>query len=143
MSLKQEIPGLQVVGIFSPPFRDLNQEEEAAVKNMIEESGANVLWVGLGAPKQEEWMFKHIQTIDIPLMLGVGAAFDFHSGRVKRAPKLFQKLGIEWFFRMLTGGKRVFFRNLKYVSMNLFILFKAITKKWFSLLSGTNNPTRR
>ena len=123
-NLKIAIPGLDVTGVFSPPFRLLTSEEELEVKNMIESSGADVVWVGLGAPKQEKWMAEHLGKINVPLMMGVGAAFDFHSGTRKRAPLFIRKLGFEWLYRMFTGGKRVFLRNMKYEFLFVVILFK-------------------
>jgi len=122
--LKQQIPDVKIVGIYSPPFRPLTQEEERNAKKQIEESGADVLWVGLGAPKQERWMFEHVGKIQVPLMLGVGAAFDFHSGNYKWAPTWIRKVGLEWTYRMLTGGKRVFWRNVKIVPLFALIIVK-------------------
>lgn len=128
--LKEEIPRINVVGFYTPPFRPLTIEEEQDVKKRIEQSGADILWVGLGAPKQEQWMAEHLGKINVPLMLGVGAAFDFHSGNRKRAPVWIQKIGFEWAFRMITGGRRVLFRNAKYDSLFLFLILKqAITKR--------------
>jgi len=109
-NLKQQLPNINIVGAYTPPFRPLTLEEEQAIKHRIEESGADVLWLGLGAPKQERWMFEHVGKIQVPLMLGVGAAFDFHSGNRKWAPTWIRKAGLEWVYRMFTGGKRVFWR---------------------------------
>ena len=132
-SLKEKIPGLDVVGMFSPPFRPLTDVEIDNVKKMIEESGAEVLWVGLGAPKQEQWMAEHIGKIRVPLMLGVGAAFDFHSGNRKWAPLWIRKIGMEWIYRMVTGGKRVFLRNIKSDTLIIWILLKeVISRRLFS-----------
>jgi N-acetylglucosaminyldiphosphoundecaprenol N-acetyl-beta-D-mannosaminyltransferase len=122
--LKEKIPGLNVVGTFPPPFRPLTDEEEIDVKRMIEENGAEVLWVSLGAPKQERWMAEHFGKINVPLMLGVGAAFDFHSGNRKWAPVWIRKIGLEWMYRMFTGGKRVFLRNAKYDMLIMWVLAK-------------------
>ncbi len=107
-----QFPGLQIAGKYSPPFRELTDEEEREVKERIEASGATLLWVGLGGPKQEFWMARHLNKIKVPIMLGVGAAFDFHSGARPWAPKWMRKLGLEWLFRMLSGGKNTFRRNL-------------------------------
>lgn len=128
--LQDEIPQINVVGYYAPPFRPLTDEEEKDVKKRIEQSKADVLWVGLGAPKQEQWMAEHLGKINVPLMLGVGAAFDFWSGHRKRAPVLIQKIGFEWLYRMITGGRRIFLRNAKYCSLFLVLILKAvITKK--------------
>lgn len=123
-SLQQQIPGISIAGIYSPPFGPLTQEEERKIIKIIEESGADVLWVGLGAPKQERWMFEHVGKINVPLMLGVGAAFDFHSGNRKWAPTWVRKAGLEWVYRMFTGGKRVFWRNAKFESLFTLIIAK-------------------
>ncbi|MBW2167297.1 MAG: WecB/TagA/CpsF family glycosyltransferase, partial [Deltaproteobacteria bacterium] len=128
-SLKEKIPGLNVVGTFSPPFRSLTDVEVNNVKRMIEESGAEVLWVGLGAPKQEQWMAEHLGKIRVPLMLGVGAAFDFHSGNRKWAPLWIRKIGMEWIYRMVTGGKRVFLRNIKSDTLIIWILLKEVISR--------------
>jgi len=104
----------------------LTPKEEMEVKNRIEASEADVLWVGLGAPKQERWMAAHIGRINVPLMLGVGAAFDFHSGKRKRAPDFAQKVGLEWLYCTFTGGRKIFLRNVKYVFLMGYILIKQI-----------------
>jgi N-acetylglucosaminyldiphosphoundecaprenol N-acetyl-beta-D-mannosaminyltransferase len=112
-NLSAALPGLVVVGTLSPPFRPLTESEDRDVIARIEKSGCDVLWVGLGAPKQELWMAEHLDRIRVPLMLGVGAAFDFHSGTQRWAPASVRRLGIEWAWRMLlTGGPRIFRRGL-------------------------------
>ena len=92
--LREIIPGLNVVGTCTPPFRPLSAEEELAVAAQIEQSHADVLWVALGAPKQELWVAAHAGKINVPLMLAVGAAFDFHSGNRKWAPAWIRKIGM-------------------------------------------------
>jgi N-acetylglucosaminyldiphosphoundecaprenol N-acetyl-beta-D-mannosaminyltransferase len=116
--------GIKIAGYYSPPFRPLTPKEEIQVKNRIEASQADVLWVGLGAPKQEHWMAAHIGRINVPLMLGVGAAFDFHSGRRKRAPEFVQKVGLEWLYCTCTGGRKIFVRNMKYVFLMSYIMIR-------------------
>ncbi len=108
--LQEQFPGLQVAGCYCPPFRQLTDAEEAGVRKMIEESGADLLWVGLGGPKQEYWMNAHLNSIHVPVMLGVGAAFDFHSGNKPWAPAFFRKHGIEWIFRLSTDFRYMFFK---------------------------------
>jgi len=115
-TLTQRFPNLKVAGTFSPPFRPLTDREEAEVKSLIEASGAQLLWVALGAPKQEYWMAQHLGTIHVPVMLGVGAAFDFHSGTRPWAPRWVRALCLEWAYRTVTGGRVTFFRNIKCVS---------------------------
>jgi N-acetylglucosaminyldiphosphoundecaprenol N-acetyl-beta-D-mannosaminyltransferase len=114
--LERDYPGIRIAGIYSPPFRPLPPPEELETKRVIEESGADLLWVCLGSPKQERWCAEHVGRINIPLMLPVGAAFDFHSGDRPWAPAWIRKIGMEWAFRTLTGGRRTFLRNLRCVS---------------------------
>ena len=106
--------------MYSPPFRKLTEEEDAEITDMIRSSGAELIWVGLGAPKQERWMAAHKGLFD-GVMLGVGAGFDFHAGTVKRAPKAWQKLGLEWLYRLMSDPKRLFRRYL--VTNTKFILY--------------------
>jgi N-acetylglucosaminyldiphosphoundecaprenol N-acetyl-beta-D-mannosaminyltransferase len=111
-NLSARFPGLKVAGFYSPPFRPLSAQEDEEVIKMINDSGAHFLWVGLGAPKQERWMADHLNRIKVPVMLGVGAAFDFLSGKVKQAPDWMQRQGLEWFFRLMVEPKRLWKRYL-------------------------------
>lgn len=104
-------PGLKIAGMYAPPFRDLTQEEDDQVVRRINESGADFIWVALGAPKQEKWMYEHRNRVN-GLMLGVGAAFDFIAGTVKRAPMWMQKFCMEWVFRIMQDPKRLIPRYL-------------------------------
>ena len=88
LSLRRRHPGIQVVGGYSPPFRPLRADEEEAIARQINEARPDVLWVGIGVPKQEKWMARMRERLDVPVMCGVGAAFDFHAGRVSMAPAL-------------------------------------------------------
>ncbi|MBN1257098.1 MAG: WecB/TagA/CpsF family glycosyltransferase, partial [Planctomycetes bacterium] len=97
--LQRRYPGFTVAGAESPPFRELTPEEDAKVVERINNSGAEVLWVGLGSPKQERWMAEHAGRIH-PVMIGVGAAFDFLTGRVPQAPRWMMRYGLEWLFRL-------------------------------------------
>jgi len=135
-TLTQRFPNLKVAGTFSPPFRPLTEEEEAMVKNRIEASGAQLLWVALGAPKQEYWMAQHLGTINVPVMLGVGAAFDFHSGNRPWAPRWMRALCLEWAYRTVTGGRATFFRNIKCVSSVARLLMIAAVLKAARPLRG-------
>jgi len=110
--LRREFPGLRVAGCYSPPFHSLSPEEDEEVVKMINNSGAQLLWVGLGAPKQEIWIAEHRDRIKTPVMVGVGAAFDFLSGRVKQAPAWMQEYALEWLFRLWTDPKRLWQRYL-------------------------------
>ena len=105
-------PGLKVLGCYSPPFRPPTPEEAEAEVQRINESGADIIWVGLGAPKQELWMGRHVGRIKAPVMVGVGAAFDFHTGQVKQAPNWMQRHGLEWLFRLWVEPRRLWRRYL-------------------------------
>jgi len=111
-NLCKKYPGLKVVGTYSPPFRPLTKEEDDAIVEMINELNPDVIWVGLGLPKQEFWINDHLGRINSPVMIGVGAAFDFISGKVKRAPEWMQRSGLEWLYRLSQEPKRLWKRNL-------------------------------
>lgn len=111
--LRQRYPALSVPYVFAPPFRALTEAEDAEVVRDILVSGARVLFVGLGCPKQERWMAAHKDRLPL-VTLGVGAAFDFHSGRVKQAPRWLQLLGLEWLFRLAMEPRRLWRRYLKH-----------------------------
>ena len=111
--LQNENPGIKIAGSFSPPFRALTSEEEEIIINQINESGANMVWVGLGSPRQEKWMAAHYNKINA-VLIGVGAAFDFLSGEKKQAPKWIQKSGLEWLFRLFSEPKRLWRRYIQY-----------------------------
>jgi N-acetylglucosaminyldiphosphoundecaprenol N-acetyl-beta-D-mannosaminyltransferase len=108
--LREKFPGIQIVGTHTPPFRAISEEEDLAIVEKINQSGADIVWVGLSTPKQEHWMSKHLNRIDSPVMIGVGAAFDFHAGLKSQAPRFMQKLGMEWFFRLVTEPRRLWKR---------------------------------
>ncbi len=105
-------PGLQVAGACSPPFKSLSEPEKYEMVDRINAAKADIVWIGLGAPKQEKWMHEHIGWIDATAMIGVGAAFDFHSGNVQWAPKWIRKCGIEWAYRLASEPRRMWRRNL-------------------------------
>jgi N-acetylglucosaminyldiphosphoundecaprenol N-acetyl-beta-D-mannosaminyltransferase len=127
--LTSRFPGLQVAGTYSPPFRVLTDLEELEVRQRIESSRTDILWVGLGGPKQEFWVADHVGRIDVPVMLPVGAAFDFHAGTRPWAPAWVRSLGLEWIQRTLTGGRQTFFRNVRCVSAVLWLLVKEKRKR--------------
>lgn len=123
--LKEKYPDIQIAGMISPPFRSLSQEEEKAYIQQINDSGADIIWIGLGAPKQENWMYEH-QVMLHGVMIGVGAGFSYHAGLIKRAPKWMQKMSLEWFYRLMQDPVRLFKR---YFTTNLkFILLEAKDK---------------
>jgi N-acetylglucosaminyldiphosphoundecaprenol N-acetyl-beta-D-mannosaminyltransferase len=111
--LKARYPGIQVVCQIAPPFRPLTAEEDEAVTREIAASGARILFVGIGCPKQENWMAAHKGRVDA-IMLGVGAAFDFHTGRIRQAPRWMQAGGLEWAFRLMMDPKRLWKRYAKH-----------------------------
>jgi len=112
--LCERFPGLRVVGGYSPPFRELTAEEEEGVIAEIERSGAAVVWVGTGQPKQEQWMLQMRPRLSAPLLVGVGAAFDFHAGLVPQAPKWMQRNGLEWAYRLAREPRRLWRRYARY-----------------------------
>jgi N-acetylglucosaminyldiphosphoundecaprenol N-acetyl-beta-D-mannosaminyltransferase len=109
-SLCRRFPGLRVAGRYAPPFRALTEEEDLAIQEKIQSSGADLIFVGLSTPKQERWMFAHRLAFPGAIMIGVGAAFDFHAGRTKQAPGWMQRLGLEWLFRLGTEPRRLWRR---------------------------------
>lgn len=111
--LQDRFAGLRVAYAWSPPFRPLTAEEDARVVWEIRQSGARILFVGLGCPKQERWMGEHRGRIPA-VMLGVGAAFDIHAGRVPQAPRWMQDRGLEWLFRLAVEPRRLWRRYLKH-----------------------------
>lgn len=104
--IKAAFPKLKIVGLESPPFRALTAEEDQAYVDQINKSGAHVVFVGLGCPKQEGWMASHRGRIKA-VMLGVGAAFDYHAGTIERAPLWMQKIGMEWLHRLISEPRRL------------------------------------
>jgi N-acetylglucosaminyldiphosphoundecaprenol N-acetyl-beta-D-mannosaminyltransferase len=108
-------PGLQIVGTYAPPFGPLPPEEDAAIVERINASRADVVWVGLSTPKQERWMAQHVGRLNVPVLVGVGAAFDFHAGLKRQAPRWMQRCGLEWAFRLATEPRRLagrYFKNI-------------------------------
>lgn len=105
--LEARFTGLQVVDCQAPPFRPLTEEEDRVAVERINASRPDILWVGLGAPKQERWMAGHRDRLDVPVMIGVGAAFDFHAGTKPQAPRWMQRNGLEWLFRLATEPRRL------------------------------------
>lgn len=120
--LHQSFPDLRIAGAYSPPFRPLTELEDAAVVDVINTSGAGVVWVSLGCPKQEKWMAEHRGRI-MAVMVGVGAAFDYHAGTITRAPKWMQDNGLEWLHRLCSEPRRLWKRYL--VTNTLFIWYAA------------------
>jgi len=112
--LTARFPGLQVAGCYTPPFRALNAEEQKQLRETVRAVRTDILWVGLSTPKQEKFMAEFLPGLDVTLMIGVGAAFDFLSGRVKQAPRWMQRSGLEWCYRLCREPRRLarrYFRN--------------------------------
>jgi len=121
-NLVRRFPGLSIVGTYSPPFRALTPEEDAEVVDLIQRSGADIVWVGISTPKQERFMAAHVGGIGAPVLMGVGAAFDFLSGRRAYAPRWIQRSGIEWLFRLATEPRRLWRRYARYPWFALLVL---------------------
>ncbi len=100
-TMTTRFPGVEIIGTHSPPFRTLSTEEDDQLVELINQLKPDFLWVGLGAPKQEKWIAAHLSKVKVPIQIGVGAAFDFNSGHINRAPLWMQKSGLEWLYRIL------------------------------------------
>jgi N-acetylglucosaminyldiphosphoundecaprenol N-acetyl-beta-D-mannosaminyltransferase len=118
--LRTRFPTLSVVGTLSPPFRNLTSDEDSSIVCQINAAHADIVWVGLGTPKQDLWMADHIGRVKATALIGVGAAFDFHSGRVRQAPRWLQRSGLEWLFRLIQEPRRLWRR---YLVDNLIFVF--------------------
>ena len=112
--LVRRYPGLVTAGHFCPPFRPLTAEESEEVMQAIQEAKPDIIWVGLSTPKQEEWMAEFVDKLDVPVLVGVGAAFDFITRSKKQAPKWIQRSGLEWLFRLLSEPGRLWRRYIQY-----------------------------
>src|SRR5271157_2129787 len=110
--LIQKYSGLGIVGLESPPFRELSPEEDEAAGQRMRTANPDIVWIGIGSPRQEKWMADHLKRVGAPVMIGIGAAFDFISGIKPQAPKWMQRSGLEWFFRLLSEPKRLWRRYL-------------------------------
>ncbi len=130
-NLKNQFPGLQIVGDYAPPFRPLTPAEEKHLADLIKQSQPDILWVGLGSPKQEQWMYDHVGKLDVPLMIGVGAAFDFLSGHKPQAPRWIQRSGLEWLYRFFHEPRRLFKRYiLGYPRFVILVLIDLLKRKF-------------
>lgn len=122
--LHERFPGVQIVGSYSPPFRPLEPAERADIVQQINAIRPDIIWVGLGAPRQEYWMADHWQALKPAILLGVGAAFDIHAGHVPRAPEWMKRLSLEWVYRLLQEPRRLWKRYLVTNSLFLYCLTK-------------------
>lgn len=108
--LRARFPSLLIAGSYSPPFRTLTDAEEEHITKLIRDSDADIVFVGIGTPKQENWMYRHRACFPGLILIGVGAAFDFHAGRTRQAPRWVQRTGLEWFFRLMVEPARLWRR---------------------------------
>jgi len=138
--LQSTFPLLHIVGTHSPPFRTLTPKEEAADIARIQQSGAAVVFVGLGCPKQEEWMHRQLGKLDA-VMIGVGAAFSFHSGDVAQAPRWMMKLSLEWLFRLTKEPQRLWSRYLLTNTSFVYLFFVQLLKHHFSNITQHSSST--
>ncbi len=128
-NIKKQFPQLKIAGFYSPPFRELNEKEKEKNIAKINKISPDVLWVGLGCPKQQLWMFEHKHKLKVPAMVGVGAAFDFLSGNKPQAPKWMRNSGLEWLFRLIKEPKRLWKRYLIGNSLFIFLVLKEMLRK--------------
>jgi N-acetylglucosaminyldiphosphoundecaprenol N-acetyl-beta-D-mannosaminyltransferase len=112
LNLRKRHPGINIVGGYSPPFRPMTAGEEDALVAQINAARPDMLWVGIGVPKQEKWMARMRERLDVPVMCAVGAAFDFHAGRISQAPPWMQERGLEWIYRIAQEPRRLLPRYL-------------------------------
>lgn len=118
--LERDYPGIQIAGMYAPPFRVLTPQEDAQIVAKINEARPDFIWIGLGAPKQEEWMYQHMGQLQ-GVLIGVGAGFDYLAGYIKRAPRWMQRMSLEWLYRLLQDPKRLWRRyftsNVKFICL--------------------------
>ena len=137
--LSERFPGLTIAGGYSPPFRELTEAEEDAVIDRINSSGAAVVWVGIGQPKQESWMHRLRPRLQAPLLVGVGAAFDFHAGLIPQAPGWMQRNGLEWTYRLAHEPRRLWRRYARYNPLFL----AGFARQYVAHRSGRTPSARR
>lgn len=125
--LQKRFAGLVVAGTCTPPFRPLTPEEDEDIVRRINDAAPDIVWVGLSTPKQEVWMAEHLGRLNAPVLIGVGAAFDFHAGLKRQAPRWIQHSGLEWLFRLGTEPRRLWKR---YLSNNPAFVWLAVQELW-------------
>jgi N-acetylglucosaminyldiphosphoundecaprenol N-acetyl-beta-D-mannosaminyltransferase len=133
-NLQTRFHDLQVVGSYSPPFGSLTEQEDELIVQTINQSKPDVVWIGLSTPKQEQWMSAHLARLTAPVLIGVGAAFDFHAGFKRQAPVWMQRSGLEWLYRLLSEPRRLWRRYL--INNPLFValvLLQALDIRRYSL----------
>jgi N-acetylglucosaminyldiphosphoundecaprenol N-acetyl-beta-D-mannosaminyltransferase len=143
-TLKNRFPETMVVGGYSPPFRKLTQEEDDEIVRLISRTAPDVVWVGLGAPKQERWMHEHRTRLRVPLLVSVGAAFNILSGSRSQAPRWMREHGLEWLFRLLQEPRRLWRRYLIYGAQFIAcIVLSSLRLKKFEARRVTDKPCIR
>jgi N-acetylglucosaminyldiphosphoundecaprenol N-acetyl-beta-D-mannosaminyltransferase len=123
LKMEETYSGIRTAGTYSPPYRELTELEENQIVEKINSTGADIIWVGLGSPKQEKWMYKFRNQLTAPVLIGVGAAFDYNTGRIQRAPSWIQNSGLEWLFRLLQEPGRLWKRYMRNNPLFLFYIF--------------------
>jgi len=128
-----------IVGTFCPPFKKVNEYDYEGIADLINETGADIVWVGISTPKQEQFAWRLSKHINVHFLITVGAAFDFHIGNVKQAPSWMQRNGLEWFYRLLMEPKRLWRRYIEIVPLFIFYAFIDILKFKFLTKKNRNN----
>lgn len=126
-------PGLQIAGYYTPPFSTVSHEEDQHIIEHIRAANPDILWVGISSPRQEIWMAEHVDQLDVPALIGVGAAFDFLSGRKPQAPRWIQRSGLEWLYRFIREPRRMWPRYSRYPLFILLLVAQALGVKKFDL----------
>ena len=129
-NFEKRFPGIRIVGTYTPPFRELNPDEVAELQRLVAEMKPDFFWVGLSTPKQERFMAKYLPLLpDAKIFVGVGAAFDFFTGRVKQAPRWMMKAGLEWFYRLCQEPRRLFKRYAIFIPLFVFRATKQLLQR--------------
>jgi N-acetylglucosaminyldiphosphoundecaprenol N-acetyl-beta-D-mannosaminyltransferase len=136
--LQASFPTVQVAGTYCPPFGDLAPEEREAIVRLINAAEPDIVWVGLSTPKQERWMAAQLGRLTAPVLIGVGAAFDFHAGLKRQAPAWMQQSGLEWLFRLATEPRRLWRR---YLRNNPEFVWRLVTRELAALTSARRIPS--
>jgi N-acetylglucosaminyldiphosphoundecaprenol N-acetyl-beta-D-mannosaminyltransferase len=135
--------GIIIAGTYTPPFRPLSEAEEEELTSRVRAASADVLWVGLSTPKQEKWMYEHHDKLKVPVMLGVGAAFDMNSGNLRRAPAWMRDRGLEWLYRLSCEPRRLWRRYLITIPVIAWFILLELLGIWIppSAKDGSNGNT--
>jgi N-acetylglucosaminyldiphosphoundecaprenol N-acetyl-beta-D-mannosaminyltransferase len=135
--LSERFPGLRIAGCYSPPFRVLSRAEDEALVERINAAAAEIVWVGISTPKQERWMAAHVGKITAPVMIGCGAAFDFHAGVKRQAPRWMMRAGLEWAYRVATEPRRLGPRYLVNNPMFVGLMLRQLVRR---IVLGPEQP---